>query len=69
MMVKDIPDWQDQIAKGKFKNILQWMIDHVHSKGNMYYPQDLVKQVTGEGLNAKPFINYLETKYKRIYGA
>ena len=68
MMVKDIPDWLAQIAKGKFKNILQWMIDHVHRKGNMYYPQDLVKQVTGEGLNAKPFIKYLETKYKRIFG-
>ncbi len=67
-MIKDIPDWLDQIAKGKFKKILQWMIDNVHSKGNMYYPQELVKQVTGEGLNATPFIEYLETKYKRIFG-
>jgi carboxypeptidase Taq len=67
VMEKDIPDWLDQIESGKYGNIKQWMIDHVHRKANLYDPEDLIKQITGEGLNAKPFNDYLETKYKRIF--
>lgn len=66
-MVKEIPDWLDQVAVGKFSALKQWMVDNVHQYGDLYDPQDLVRKVTGEGLNAKPFIGYLTTKYQRIF--
>jgi carboxypeptidase Taq len=44
------------------------MIENVHSKGNLYDPADLVKEVTGETLKVKPFISYLEKKFGKIYG-
>ncbi len=68
-MVKAIPDWLDQIAAGKIGKIKQWMAQNVHQKGNLYDPGELVQHVTGEGLNARPFIEYLETKYKKIFGS
>jgi Zn-dependent M32 family carboxypeptidase len=34
----------------------------------LYDPEDLLKRVTGEKLNPKPFIHYLTTKYKGIFG-
>ncbi|MDO8056185.1 MAG: carboxypeptidase M32, partial [Candidatus Hermodarchaeota archaeon] len=66
-MEQEIPNWLDQIGDGKFANIKQWMVENVHRRGNLYNPEDLVKLITGEGLNAKPFINYLTVKYKRIF--
>ncbi|MFX0168493.1 MAG: carboxypeptidase M32 [Candidatus Hodarchaeota archaeon] len=66
-MEQELPDWLDQVAVGKFASIKQWMVDNVHKHGNLYNPEDLIKLITGEGLNAKPFINYLTVKYKRIF--
>ncbi|MFW9830762.1 MAG: carboxypeptidase M32 [Candidatus Thorarchaeota archaeon] len=66
-MEHTIPDWLTQIAKGNFKNIEQWMVKNVHHKANLYDPEDLLKHITGETLNAQPFINYLTTKYSKIF--
>jgi carboxypeptidase Taq len=44
------------------------MVDHVHHAGALYDPEDLVQHVTGERLNATPFISYLETKYSKLFG-
>ena len=66
-MEQEIPNWLDQVGDGKFANIKQWMVENIHRRGNLYNPEDLVKLITGEGLNAKPFINYLTAKYKRIF--
>ena len=61
---KDEPTWK----KGNFHPVKNWMIENIHSKGNLYDPADLVKEVTGETLKVKPFISYLEKKFGKIYG-
>jgi len=38
------------------------------SKGNLYDPADLVKNVTGKDLDIAPFIKYLERKCRYVYG-
>ncbi len=68
-MENEIPNWLDQVANGKFGIIKQWMVKHIHRKGNLYDPEDLLRRVTGKGLNATPFINYLSTKYKGIFSS
>ncbi len=65
---KDQPAWKKELKKGNFTPVKSWMIENVHSKGNLYDPADLVKEVTGESLTVKPFIAYLEKKYSKIYG-
>lgn len=67
-MERAIPSWRDQISKGDFRNIKEWMIKNVYAYGNLYDPMVLLKKITGEGINAKHYINYLNTKYSRIYG-
>jgi len=67
-MEKNLPEWKNQIARGKIQNIKQWLIKNVHSYGNLYYPPDLIKKVTGEELSVKPYLNYLNQKYSRLYG-
>ncbi len=65
---RDEPAWKKELKKGNFTPVKSWMIENVHSKGNLYDPADLVKEVTGESLTVKPFIAYLEKKYAKIYG-
>ena len=64
---KDQPAWKKELKKGNFTPVKSWMIENVHSKGNLYDPADLVKEVTGESLTVKPFIAYLEKKFAKIY--
>jgi carboxypeptidase Taq len=66
-MQKEIPDWLGQIGQGKFSAVKKWMVDHVHRAGALYDPEDLVQRVTGERLNAAPFIAYLEAKYSKLF--
>jgi carboxypeptidase Taq len=65
---KDLPDWRQDIEKGVFSNIKGWLTENVYGYGNLYDPEDLVKHVTGKGLVVKPFIDYLDEKFSRIYG-
>jgi len=66
---KDVPTWKASVRKGDFTPVRQWLIDNVHSKGNLYDPADLVKIVTGEGLTIEPFLEYLNAKMSMVYGA
>ena len=67
-MGKDIPDWRDQIAKGNFDNVKQWMTEHIYRYGNLYDPADLIKKVTGEQINVKYYLDYLNGKCSKLYG-
>jgi len=66
-MLKDNPDADEQIGKGKFDQILGWMREHVHHYGAKYEPQELVERITGEKINAAPYLRYLEKKFRAIY--
>jgi len=67
-MEKDIPNWREQITKGEFRNIKQWLTKNVYCYGNLYDPADLLKKITGEGINVKHYIDYLNSKYSNLYG-
>lgn len=67
-MMKDIPDWRDQVTGGNLHNVKQWLIDNVYSYGNLYDPAVLIQKVTGEEINMKHYINYLSEKYSKLYG-
>ena len=47
--------------------INDWLSKNIHQYGAMYTPGELIKRVTGEELNTKYFLDYLERKYKEIY--
>ncbi|MGB6066545.1 MAG: carboxypeptidase M32 [Desulfomonilaceae bacterium] len=64
----DLGNLNDQMARGEFTQLREWLRDKIHSQGSRYLPKDLVKTVTGEGLNPGCLIDYLERKYKAVYG-
>ena len=58
---------ENQIKKGNFKHIRSWLGSQIHQRGKLLSVPDLVKQVTGDVLNPKSFIDYLKNKYRQIY--
>jgi len=67
-MQKDLPQWRKGVRNGEFAPVLQWLRTNVHSKGDMYDPADLVREVTGKDITVAPFLKYLERKMSKIYG-
>lgn len=66
-MQKDAPQWQKSVRKGDFSPVLGWLRGNVHSKGDLFDPADLVRNVTGKELTVAPFLRYLERKMSLIY--
>lgn len=66
-MIKDMPDLYKDIENGNLNNIREWLKENIHKHGSVYKPAKLIKDVTGEELNAKYFIAYLNDKYSKIY--
>ncbi|MBD3205772.1 carboxypeptidase M32 [Candidatus Bathyarchaeota archaeon] len=68
LIEKDVPDWKDQISYGNFRPVKTWLTEHVYKHGNLYDPEDLIKLETGNTLRVQPFIDYLDEKFRDIYG-
>eukprot|EP01117_Protostelium_nocturnum_P019500 TRINITY_DN8469_c0_g1_i1.p1 TRINITY_DN8469_c0_g1~~TRINITY_DN8469_c0_g1_i1.p1 ORF type:complete len:146 (+),score=57.41 TRINITY_DN8469_c0_g1_i1:93-530(+) len=65
---KEIPDLNEKMAAGDFKALRAWLKEKIHQKGSFTPSGDeLVKQITGSGLNATQFIEYLTKKYTKLY--
>jgi carboxypeptidase Taq len=66
-MEKDLPNWRKQIEKGNFGTVKKWLSKNIHSYGNLYDPSELIRKITGNELNVKPYLKYLNTKYSKLY--
>ena len=66
-MEKNLPEWKNQVAQGNFRDIKQWLIKNIHNYGDLYDPSDLLKKTSGEELSVKPYLNYLNQKYSKLY--
>jgi carboxypeptidase Taq len=65
--LKEMPDFFDKIEQGDFMAIREWLKENIHQHGKLYSPNELIVKVTGEELDAKYLIQYLEEKYSEIY--
>jgi carboxypeptidase Taq len=64
---QDLPDLDRQIEQAQFTDLLAWLREKVHSHGAKYEPMELLHRITGGGLSAKPYLQYLTEKYSEIY--
>ena len=56
-----------QIKEGKLKEVNLWLKQNVHYFGSLYEPNELIEKISGEKINAQPYIKYLQEKYKKLY--
>lgn len=64
---KEIPDLTASIESGNLLPLKTWLNEKIHRWGRTYPSEELVRRVTGEGLNPRYFIEYLWGKFKEIY--
>ncbi|TSB47022.1 carboxypeptidase M32 [Alkalicoccobacillus porphyridii] len=61
------PKIDSLIKQGDYAPIRNWMTENVHQFGKSKKPSEILKDTTGEGINAKPLISYLQKKYTSLY--
>ena len=64
-----LPDLSGQIRRGEFAPLREWLRTEIHEVGSTYAsPDDLLRAVTGDGIDPAPFLDYLTAKYGALYG-
>lgn len=66
-MLKDLPNFDQLLEAGDLLPIKEWLTSNVHQYGKLKKPLEIIRDVTGEGLNAKYLIDYLYEKYRKVY--
>ena len=59
----DVPALDEQLARGEFGGLLDWLRTNVYGLGSKMLVQDLLKGATGKPLSATSFVRYVEAKY------
>ena len=65
-MKEDI-DVDQLLRSGKLDIIKGWLRDRIHVYGKLRGTAELIKEITGEDLEPKYYIDYLKEKYSKIY--
>jgi carboxypeptidase Taq len=62
-ILEDVPDLEEQIERGEFGALRDWLGEHVHSLGRKFSPQETLRRATGTTIDPKPYLAYLRAKY------
>jgi carboxypeptidase Taq len=61
------PTIPQAIAAGNFEPLRTWMQTHIHQHGRKFTGAELTQRITGEGIQSRDYIHYLQTKYGDVY--
>ena len=64
---RELPDLEQQIAKGEFGALLAWLREKLHRHGAKFEPQEIVQKITGSKIDGAAYIRYLQKKFRQIY--
>jgi len=64
---EEIPHLEEKIKTGDLLPLREWLLEKIHCKGQRLFAEELILDLTGSPLSAKPFLDYLEEKYSEIY--
>lgn len=65
--VRDIPNLEESMAKGNFRDLLKWLRRNIHIRGKKYSAEEILLRATGYNFTAVYFIEYLKDKYSGLY--
>ncbi len=64
----DLENLEASFAQGSFAPLIEWLRRRIHSQGSRYWPRRLLQVATGEDLNPRYLIDYLQEKFGALYG-
>jgi carboxypeptidase Taq len=59
---EELPEVDEQLERGDFAPLREWLGERVHRHGRTYEPRELLRRVTGEELRVEPLVGYLRDK-------
>jgi len=62
-MRDDLPDLDEQFARGDFAPLRAWYGEHLYRYGRKFTPQETLELASGSPLDAGPYVRYLRAKY------
>ena len=62
------PNLEDPFELGDYRPLRQWLTEYIYRHGRRLSPHELLERASGRGLDAKPYLDYLETKFSKLYG-
>ena len=63
-----IPDLDAQVEAGQFLDLREWLRENLHRHGRKFTPRETLARVVGGPIDPEPYLRYLETKTRAIYG-
>jgi carboxypeptidase Taq len=61
------PEIENEIARGRFSTLLEWLTDNIYRHGRALKPDEIVIRATGRPMTMAPYLAYLRTKYSELY--
>ena len=60
---RDVADLEEQVGRGEFAALREWLGEHVHMLGRKYTSQEVLERATARRSQAQPYLDYLRAKY------
>jgi carboxypeptidase Taq len=64
----DLPDLDERVRRGELFVLREWLRENLHRHGAKFEPQELVRRLTGTGIDPSAYLRYLRRKLGEIYG-
>lgn len=61
------PKLRAELSRGRYGLLLRWLRRNVHRHGAVYPASELLKKATGSDLATGPYLQYLNSKYRKLY--
>ena len=63
-----VPDLDAQLGVGDLGPATDWLRENVQVHGGLYKPREVIERACGVAPSEGPLLDYVETKFKEIYG-
>ncbi|MBA3365167.1 MAG: carboxypeptidase M32 [Actinobacteria bacterium] len=63
-----MPDLDDQIEAGEFRELREWLRENVHRHGRKFAPKELLDRIVGGPIDPGPYLRYLKDKLSDTAG-
>jgi carboxypeptidase Taq len=62
----DLPTLEEEIERGEFGPLREWLREHLHRHGRSFPPSELLERAAGGPLDAGPYLRYLRGKLAEL---
>ena len=65
----DLPDLEDQFARGEFQSLREWLRENLHRHGRKFTTAETLQRVVGSPtIDPEPYLRYMGAKVDELYG-